>query len=40
MASKHGVAGLTKAAALEHAQDGFGVNAVCPTSIRTHSPKP
>jgi NAD(P)-dependent dehydrogenase (short-subunit alcohol dehydrogenase family) len=35
IASKHGVVGLTRAAALEHANDGVRVNCVCPAAIRT-----
>ena len=39
-ASKHGVEGMTKAAALELAADGIRVNSICPTFIRTPMTEP
>ena len=34
-ASKHGVVGMTKAAALEYADKGIRINAVAPAVIKT-----
>jgi NAD(P)-dependent dehydrogenase (short-subunit alcohol dehydrogenase family) len=34
-AAKHGVLGLTKAAAIENARTGLRINAICPGSVET-----
>lgn len=34
-AAKHGVLGLTKSAALEHAKDGLKITAICPGWVKT-----
>jgi NAD(P)-dependent dehydrogenase (short-subunit alcohol dehydrogenase family) len=40
VASKHAVAGLTKASALEYARRGLRVNAVCPGFVETAMTRP
>ncbi len=40
VASKHGVVGLTRAAAIEYARQGVRVNAVCPAVTRTEMLEP
>ena len=39
IASKHGLLGLTRAAALEYAKQGIRVNAICPAATRTEMVK-
>lgn len=35
VATKHGILGLTRTAAVEHAQDGVRINAICPGTVDT-----
>lgn len=35
VASKHGILGLTKTAAFDHAKQGIRINAICPAAIET-----
>ncbi|WP_298374169.1 SDR family oxidoreductase [Azospirillum sp.] len=40
VASKHGVVGLTKSAAVDHGRDGIRCNAVCPAFVRSPLTEP